>query len=97
VEINGSRSNNRRLWVCRLPVSRHYLSIVVICRFLLECLFLVMRRMGLARNPVRSALCSDASPGFRCPERPSKLDPFKEEIHELLRGDPSLPGVGFGS
>ena len=25
--------------------------------------------------------------------RPSKLDPFKEEIHELLRRDPKLPGV----
>ena len=31
--------------------------------------------------------------GFRCPERPSKLDPFKDEIHELLREDPTLPGV----
>ena len=28
-----------------------------------------------------------------CPARPSKLDPFKEEIHELLRADPKLPGV----
>lgn len=27
------------------------------------------------------------------PARPSKLDPFKEEIHELLRQDPRLPGV----
>ena len=27
------------------------------------------------------------------PARPSKLDPFKEEIHELLRADPKLPGV----
>jgi hypothetical protein len=31
--------------------------------------------------------------GFRLPERPSKLDPFKAEVHELLRGDPKLPGV----
>jgi transposase len=53
----------------------------------------LMRRTGLARNTIRSALRAEAPPGFRCPERPSKLDPFKEEIHELLRGDPALPGV----
>jgi transposase len=53
----------------------------------------LMRRTGLARNTVRAALRSDVPPGFRCPERPSKLDPFKDEIHELLRGDPRLPGV----
>ena len=53
----------------------------------------LIRRTGLARNTIRTALRSDAPPGFRCPERPSKLDPFKEEIHELLRADPKLPGV----
>ena len=53
----------------------------------------LMRRAGLARNTIRTALRSEAPPGLRCPERPSKLDPFKEEIHELLRGDPKLPGV----
>lgn len=37
----------------------------------------LMRRTGLARNTIRSALRSEAPPGFRCPERPSKLDPFK--------------------
>jgi hypothetical protein len=50
-----------------------------------------MRRTGLAHNTIRSALRSEAPPGFRCPERPSKLDPFKEEIHEPLRGEPALP------
>jgi len=53
----------------------------------------LMRRTGLARNTIRVALRSEAPPGFRCPERPSKLDPFKEEIHELLRGDARLTGV----
>jgi transposase len=53
----------------------------------------LMRCTGLARNTIRAALRSEAPPGFRCPERPSKLDPFKEEIHELLRADPALPGV----
>lgn len=53
----------------------------------------LMRRTGLARNTIRAALRSDAPPVFRVPARPSKLDPFKEEIHDLLRGDPKLPGV----
>lgn len=53
----------------------------------------LMRRTGLARNTIRVALRSDQPPGFRCPERPSKLDPFREEICELLRGDPRLTGV----
>jgi transposase len=51
------------------------------------------RRTGLARNTIRAALRSEGPPAFRCPERPSKLDPFKEEIHRLLREDPRLPGV----
>ena len=32
-------------------------------------------------------------PVFRVPERPSKLDPFKDEIHRLLKDDPKLSGV----
>jgi len=51
------------------------------------------RRTGLARNTIRAALRSDAPPVFRCPERPSTLDPFKDEIHRLLHKDPRLPGV----
>ena len=39
------------------------------------------RRTGLSRNTVRAALRSDAPPAFRCPERLSMLDPFKDEIH----------------
>ena len=53
----------------------------------------LMRRTGLARNTIRVALRSSEPPGFRCPVRPSKLDPFKDEIHELLRGDAKIPGV----
>ena len=51
------------------------------------------RRYGISRNTVRVALRSEAPPAFRCPERPSKLDEFKDEIHELLRRDPRLPAV----
>jgi transposase len=53
----------------------------------------LMRRTGLARNTIRVALRSDDPPVFRCPERPSKLDPFKDEIHRLLERDAKLSGV----
>jgi transposase len=53
----------------------------------------LVRRTGLSRNTVRAALRSDAPPVFQCPERPSKLDPYKDEVHELLRSDPRLSGV----
>jgi transposase len=51
------------------------------------------RRTGLARNTIRVALRASEPPTFKCPERPSKLDPFKEEICELLRADARTPGV----
>jgi transposase len=53
----------------------------------------LMRRTGLARNTIRAALRAPKPPAFACPVRPSKLDPFKDEIHVLLRGDPKLTGV----
>ena len=53
----------------------------------------LVRRTGLSRNTVRAALRSEEPPAFRVPERPSKLDPFKDEIHRLLKDDPKLSGV----
>ena len=53
----------------------------------------LVRRTGLSRNTIRAALRSDEPPAFKCPERPSKLDPFKDEIHRLLKDDPKLSGV----
>ena len=53
----------------------------------------LVRRTGLSRNTIRAALRSTEPPVFRVPERPSKLDPFKDEIHRLLKDDPKLPGV----
>ena len=53
----------------------------------------LVRRFGVDRNTVRRALRSAEPPHYERPARPSKLDPFKEEIHELLRADPKLPGV----
>jgi len=51
------------------------------------------RRTGLARNTVRVALRSETPPRYERSSTASKLDPFKDEIHELLRQDPRLPGV----
>lgn len=53
----------------------------------------LVRRYGIDRNTVRRALRSDHPPRYERPPTPSKLDPFKEEIHELLHRDPKLPGV----
>ena len=51
------------------------------------------RRFGVDRNTVRRALRSEEPPVYRRPAAGSKLDPFKDEIHRLLREDPKLPGV----
>ena len=53
----------------------------------------LVRRTGLARNTARVAWRSDQPPAFPVPDRSSKLEPFKDEIHRLLRDDPKLPGV----
>ncbi len=50
------------------------------------------RRFGVDRNTVRRALRSEAPPVYRRAPAGSKLDPFKDEIHRLLRADPRLPG-----
>jgi transposase len=52
----------------------------------------IARRSGRDRNTVRSALRSAEPPRYRRVPRPSKLDPFKEEIGRLLKGDAKLPG-----
>ena len=52
----------------------------------------IARRSGLSRNTVRKALRSSGAPAYRRRPRPSKLDPFREEIQRLLREDPRLPG-----
>ena len=51
------------------------------------------RQTGLSRNTVRRALRSDGPPGYARAPRASVLEPFKDEIHRLLREDPKLPGV----
>jgi hypothetical protein len=46
----------------------------------------IARRTGHSRNTIRSALRSSEPPSYGPrPRRPSKLDPFKAQIHQLLR------------
>ena len=51
------------------------------------------RRLGVDRKTVRRAIRSADPPTYTRPPAPSKLDPFKHEIHRLLKDDPRLPVV----
>ena len=51
------------------------------------------RRTGLSRNTVRAALRSDRPPSYERAAAGSRLDPFKDEIHRLLKADSKLTGV----
>jgi transposase len=53
----------------------------------------IHRRTGLHRDTISRAIHSEVPPVYRRAPAGSKLDPFKEEIHRLLRADPRLPGV----
>jgi hypothetical protein len=52
----------------------------------------IVRRTGHDRNTIRRALRREGPPRYQRPPRPSKLDPFKDEIHRLLQAYPMLPG-----
>lgn len=52
----------------------------------------LVRRTGMSRNTIRSALRSSTAPKYSRPSPVSKLDPFKDEIHRLLKADPKLTG-----
>jgi transposase len=51
------------------------------------------RTTGLSRNTIRRALRSERPPGYERAPKPGVLEPFKPEIHRLLKDDPKLPGV----
>jgi transposase len=53
----------------------------------------IARRTGRDRNTIRKALRSARPPRYARPGRVSKLEPFREEIHRLLREEPRLPGT----
>jgi transposase len=50
------------------------------------------RRTGMSRNTVRAALRSPGPPRYERASTGSKLDPFKPEIHRLLRGESAMTG-----
>ena len=50
------------------------------------------RRTGMSRNTIRSALRASTAPKYSRPATVSKLDPFKDEIHRLLKADAKLTG-----
>jgi transposase len=52
----------------------------------------IHRRTGLRRDTIRNAINSDEPPKYERAPAGSKLDAFKDEICELLREDPNLPG-----
>jgi transposase len=51
------------------------------------------RSTGLSRNTIRRALRSERPPSYQRAPKPRVLDPFKDEIHRLLREDPKLSGI----
>jgi transposase len=51
------------------------------------------RSTGLSRNTIRRALRSETPPSYQRSSKASVLDPFKPEIHRLLKKDAKLPGV----
>jgi transposase len=52
----------------------------------------IARHTGHDRNTVRRALRSEGPPRYQRLPRPSKLDPFKDEIMRLLQQDARIPG-----
>ena len=50
----------------------------------------IRRRTGLHRETIRRALSSSTPPGYSRAARGSKLDRFKDQVHELLREDPEI-------
>ena len=52
----------------------------------------IARRTGRDRNTIRAALRSSRAPKYSRPAAGSKLDPFKDEIHRLLKADAKLTG-----
>lgn len=53
----------------------------------------LVRETGLSKNTIRRALRSERPPSYRRPPKPGVIEPFRDEIHRLLREDPKLPGV----
>ncbi len=50
----------------------------------------IARELGISRNTVKATLRRDGPPEYRRREMPSKLDPYKDYLHERLREFPEL-------
>ncbi len=48
------------------------------------------RATGLSRNTIRRALRSELPPSYQRASRAGVIEPFKDEIHRLLRKRPSI-------
>lgn len=53
----------------------------------------IRRRTGRHRDTIRRALAAKEPPRYERAPRASKLDPFKEELHRLLKADPRIPST----
>ena len=53
----------------------------------------LVRETGLSKNTIRRALRSETPPRYQRAPKAGVLEPFKPEIHRLLKDDPRLPGV----
>ena len=57
----------------------------------------IARDTALSRNTVRRALASDEPPGPRTRTSPgSAIDPYEEQIRDLLASDPTIPTADIG-
>lgn len=53
----------------------------------------IARRLGIARNTVRTAVRSEGPPIFQRQPRPSAVDAFEAEIRTLLKAHPRMPST----
>ena len=51
----------------------------------------IARRLGVARNTVRTALASDRPPSYQRARRGSVIDPYEPQIRALLKDWPTMP------
>jgi len=56
----------------------------------------IARRLGVARNTVRSAIRSESPPSYQRAPRGSKLDAFEPQIRALLAEFPRMPATVIG-
>lgn len=53
----------------------------------------IAKRLGIARNTVKTALASADPPTYRRRRRPSAVDPYENQIRALLKDCPTMPAT----